>query len=98
MQNWERERSGPEARDRGMRLLRKLTTGVAVVGVAAVGLFAAIGAATIPGTAQAAQKAQTAPAASSSSSSSSSDDTVAAPAAMPQPASAGPVHAVTGGS
>ena len=97
MQNWERERSGPEARERGMRLLRKLTTGVAVVGVAAVGLFATIGAATVPGNAQAAAKPQTAPAASPSSSS-SSDDTVAAPVATPQPASAGPVHAVTGGS
>lgn len=91
------------ARERGMRLLRKLTTGIAVAGVAAVGLFAAIGAATIPGNARA-QKAQSTPAASSSAPSSSgsddssSGDTVSAPATTPQPASTGPVHAVTGGS
>jgi cytoskeletal protein RodZ len=96
MHNW-------EPRERGMRLLRRLTTGIAVAGVAGVGIFAAIGAATIPGNAQAQKAPDTSAASSSAASSSESDDsssqgTVAAPAATPQPASTGPVHAVTGAS
>jgi cytoskeletal protein RodZ len=94
-----------DARETGQRLLRRLTTWVAVAGVAGVGLFAAIGWATIPGTAKTAQAAPASTSAtpsgssdSSDASTSSDDETVQPPAAAPAPAASQPVHAVSGGS
>ena len=96
-----------EARETGTRLLRRVTTWIAVGSVAAVGLFGAIGWATIPGAAKTAQAAPasiaTTPAASSDSSdvsTSSGDETVQPPAQAPAqaPAASHPAHAVSGAS
>src|SRR5437868_2435294 len=57
MQDWQRPQDRMEARETGTRLLRRVTTWIAVGSVAAVGLFGAIGWATIPGAAKTAQAA-----------------------------------------
>jgi cytoskeletal protein RodZ len=104
MQDWQRPQDRMEARETGTRLLRRVTTWIAVGSVAAVGLFGAIGWATIPGAAKTAPASTvTTPAASSDSSdasTSSGDETVQPPAQAPAqaPAASQPAHAVSGAS
>jgi hypothetical protein len=103
MENPQTRSGGLEARDKGRRGVRRLTVWAAAAGIAAVGIFGAIGAATIPGTAKASATPPTSSSSSSSSSSTSSDDSadegVQAPASAPTSASSsGPTHAVSGAS
>jgi cytoskeletal protein RodZ len=83
------------ARDAAMRLLSRLTTGIALAAVAGVGMLTAVSAYTIPGTTP--TTATTSATSSSSSSSSSASSTVPS-SSTPVVASSNPPVAVTGGS
>ena len=106
MQTWQRPNDPAEARDRRIRGLRRLTAWAAAGGVVSVGIFGAIGAATLPGSTTAATQSTststtTGSSSSSSSSTGSSGTTVQAPVSAPTSASSSsstPTHAVSGGS
>jgi hypothetical protein len=99
MENPQTRSGGLEARDKGLRGVRRLTVWAAAAGIAAVGIFGAIGAATIPGTAKASATPPTSSSSSSTSSDDSADEGVQAPASAPTSASSsGPTHAVSGAS
>jgi hypothetical protein len=76
------------ARDAGLRLLNRLTTGIALAAVGALGVLTAVSAYTIPGT-------TTAPSSAATSSSSASTIT---PSTTPITSSSGTPIVVSGGS
>jgi hypothetical protein len=88
-----------DARDGALRRLRGLTVGVAGTALGAVAVFAAIGAATIPGHSSTAAGASTTSTSSSSTSSQTDTSSTLQTTATPQAASSsGSSHAATGGS
>lgn len=82
-----------KARDSAMRLLSRLTAGVAFAAIAGVGVFGVVGAHTIAGTAS-----STSGAASTTSSTSSSSSPSVQPSTTPVSSSSGSGVAVSGGS
>lgn len=95
------ERTRIEARDAALHLLNRLTLGFAAAAVAGVGVFAAISAATIPGSAsagtQASTQTSTTTGSDSSSSTDSSDSGDSGSSNSVQPSSS-PVGSATSGS
>ena len=72
MENTHQTHSRMIARDDALRLLNRLTTGAALAALAGVGIFAAVSAATLPGTSASANQSATTASGSSSAGSSSS--------------------------
>lgn len=85
-----------KARDSAMRLMNRLTAGVAFAAIGGVGVFAAVSAHTIPGASSATSTARST-AASTATSSSSSSSAVQSSSTSVSSSSSSPV-AVSGGS
>jgi hypothetical protein len=86
-----------QARDAAMRLLNRITVGVAFGAVAGVGLLGAVSAQTVPGTTSTSSSTTSAPTSSSPASTSASNPSLGSPS-TPVASSSSSGVAVSGGS